>query len=200
MPLVDPTAHIQKYWSLGVFYERALMADLWQRFGQSDLRRIYDVGASVGNHTAWFALAWPQATVYAFEPHTPSMEILSVVVRKNGLDRRTMLCPYALGADAARGQTTTHGNEGMNRVSGGDDFAIYRMDALAFSPPDLVKIDVEGMEMAVLEGMDRTLRVHRPALYIEGDVDALTNHLAPYGYRHVWTGCATPTHAFTTTS
>ena len=34
-------------------------------------------------------------------------------------------------------------------------------------PPDLAKIDVEGAELAVLTGMDRTLREKRPILIIE---------------------------------
>ena len=39
--------------------------------------------------------------------------------------------------------------------------------------PDVVKIDVEGAEEAVLDGMRRTMSVHRPVLVIEVD-DATT--------------------------
>jgi FkbM family methyltransferase len=33
--------------------------------------------------------------------------------------------------------------------------------------PEFVKIDVEGMELSVIRGAERTLRRHRPDLYIE---------------------------------
>ena len=33
--------------------------------------------------------------------------------------------------------------------------------------PDLIKIDVEGTELSVLEGFERTLREARPSLVIE---------------------------------
>jgi FkbM family methyltransferase len=36
-----------------------------------------------------------------------------------------------------------------------------------FPPPDLIKIDIEGMEFPALKGMEETIRSHRPALFIE---------------------------------
>jgi hypothetical protein len=43
-----------------------------------------------------------------------------------------------------------------------DDLARHNLP-----PPDFVKIDVEGMELAVLRGMQKTLAVRHPALYLE---------------------------------
>ena len=196
MPVVDPKAHIQANWARGVFYERAMMQDIWKRFGHTDLRRIYDIGASVGNHTAWFGMTWPGSTVYAFEPHRESFDVLLKTIALNGLGTRTIACPYALGAVRKRGDVVTGGNEGMNRIVVGDSVSVYPLDGLSFAAPDLIKIDVEGMEHEVLRGADRILRVYRPPLYVEGNRDALEDQLAPYGYRHVWTGNATPTHGF----
>lgn len=196
MPLVNPKGHIQRYWSMGIFYERALMQEIWSRFGDRDLRRIYDVGACVGNHATWFALSWPGAVVYAFEPNAHACDVLARTVAMNGTGKRTMICPYALGSEVGRGTSVETGNEGMNVVMGGDDFGIYPIDTLAFAAPDLMKIDAEGMEHEILAGAHRTLETYHPALYIEGDRDALEHQLAPYGYRHVWTGCSTPTHGF----
>jgi FkbM family methyltransferase len=196
MPIVNPAGHIQKYWALGIWYERALMQDAWNRFGGRDLRRIYDVGASVGNHTVWFGASWPAAVVYAFEPHAPSYDVLVEAVKANGMASRTVICPYGLGAHTDRGAVVEVGNEGMNRVVEGDDVSIYALDSLAFRDPDLIKIDVEGMEHEVLTGAHATLLRSHPALYVEGDLARLLEHLAPYGYRHVWSGCSTPTHCF----
>ena len=198
MPIIAPKAHIQANWAAGVFYERALMSDAWKRFGTRDIRRIYDVGASVGNHLTWFALSWPGSTVYAFEPHAPSFDVLVEAVKLNGIGGRTLICPYGLGAVTRRGSMRQEGNEGMARFYPGlgDDVIVYPLDSVAFAPPDLIKIDVEGMEHDVIRGADRVLRVYRPPLYVEGNRDALADQLAPYGYRHVWTGNRTPTHGF----
>jgi hypothetical protein len=57
--------------------------------------------------------------------------------------------------------------------------------------PDVVKIDVEGAELAVLRGMDRLLRSHSPLLSLEaGDYTGMDSprtvesidHLAGLGY------------------
>ncbi len=46
--------------------------------------------------------------------------------------------------------------------------------------PDLIKIDAEGAENAIIEGAQETLFKHRPALIVE---DTITkNHLIPEGY------------------
>jgi hypothetical protein len=60
----------------------------------------------------------------------------------------------------------------------------------------LIKIDVQGAEMMVLEGADVILRTSRPALFVELHEASLKNfdtsvaeilgHLARYGYQSYW--------------
>lgn len=51
-----------------------------------------------------------------------------------------------------------------------DVFArLLRPDMVALENCHLIKIDVEGMELEVLQGAGETLAKHRPALYIEND-------------------------------
>jgi hypothetical protein len=66
-----------------------------------------------------------------------------------------------------------------------------RIDELAWLPdPQVVKIDVEGMELAVLQGGETMLRRARPVIYCENDrVDrspALVQALWDLGYRLYW--------------
>jgi FkbM family methyltransferase len=57
------------------------------------------------------------------------------------------------------------------------------LDDLALDPA-VVKIDVEGHELAVLRGLDATLRRCHPIILIEvsANYDEIVQQLAPYGY------------------
>jgi FkbM family methyltransferase len=79
-----------------------------------------------------------------------------------------------------------------------DDIARGRLP-----PPDFIKIDIEGMELAALQGMPRTLQEHCPALYLEmhgatvpekeENVRRIVEFLFSHGYTrilHVETGAA----------
>ena len=59
-------------------------------------------------------------------------------------------------------------------------------------PPDVVKIDVEGAEMAVIAGMTKTIEQYRPAIVYEVDDQtvvgverkyaSISDHLNSFGY------------------
>ena len=58
--------------------------------------------------------------------------------------------------------------------------------------PALIKIDTEGMEMAVLRGAERTIEQWRPVVYFEhikGDKDALVKWIEDRGYEASVNGC-----------
>jgi FkbM family methyltransferase len=60
-----------------------------------------------------------------------------------------------------------------------------RLDSLGLSRVDLIKIDVEGMELETLEGARELLTRHKPLLIIEiikSDRNQLASHLAALGY------------------
>jgi hypothetical protein len=53
-------------------------------------------------------------------------------------------------------------------------------------PPDLIKIDAEGAELAILRGAEKTLSSHRPTIIFEswpGERGELFRFLAGAGYR-----------------
>ena len=59
---------------------------------------------------------------------------------------------------------------GMNTLSHGEtlgDCEVARLDDLEVPPPDVMKIDVEGSEVALLTGAAGTIRKHRPIIVIE---------------------------------
>jgi FkbM family methyltransferase len=140
-----------------------------------------DVGANVGIYTVFAALA-RDARVYAFEPESQNYGTLNRNIALNGLDRRvTAVCaalsnenrigPLYLSAFATGMSSHSFGEEvGFDLKPRPAAFvqgcASFRFDDLAASGqlpvPEYVKIDVDGFEHRVIEGMHETLRA--PAL------------------------------------
>jgi FkbM family methyltransferase len=60
---------------------------------------------------------------------------------------------------------------------------VLRLDDLDLAP-FFVKIDVQGFELNVLEGAERTLAAHTPVLLIETPNEAVTAFLGQRGYEH----------------
>ena len=64
------------------------------------------------------------------------------------------------------------------------------LDSLSLATCRLIKADVEGMELPVLQGAAQTLRRCRPVLYLENDraegSRALIEHVQSLGYRLFW--------------
>lgn len=138
-----------------------------------------DVGANVGHHTLYFASFCAQ--VHAFEPYPAVGRLIDEKVALNGLGN-VVVHPVGIGeADAEldyyapAGTNTGTGSfvatheaannrpAGRLRVVQGDDY----LERLGLPSVDLVKIDVEGFELAVVRGLRRTLQRHRPVVVME---------------------------------
>jgi FkbM family methyltransferase len=162
---------------------------------------VVDVGANVGFFTLKFA-RWigEQGCVIAIEPDLDNFETLAAKIAAAGFERRVRLHQAAAAAEG--GFIRLQRNElhpGDHRITFGAQGMIVpavTIDDLAAEavarPVSLVKIDVQGAEMLVLEGAKRTLAEIRPALFVEVDdrnlVDlgssayALVAHLEQAGY------------------
>lgn len=78
------------------------------------------------------------------------------------------------------GQNIDYRDEAMTPVRA------LRLDSLGLERLDLIKIDVEGMEIDVLRGAAETLEKHKPIMLIEhhkSDSAAMTQWLMDKGYR-----------------
>lgn len=109
---------------------------------------VWDVGSYRGTYAITAALKG--AAVLAFEPHAPHLHTLEQHAALNGVTIDT----YDLAlSDTARSQVLrTDGSE--SRLALGGDEAVETVPGDTVSPPpDVLKIDVEGHEAAVLRGL-----------------------------------------------
>jgi hypothetical protein len=68
---------------------------------------------------------------------------------------------------------------------GGDKVEARTVDSFRFSDVSLIKIDVEGHELKVLRGAEKTISTFHPVIIIEiwvNNVDFVLPLLASYGY------------------
>lgn len=152
---------------------------------------IVDAGANIGNHTLFFAKVCGAAQVHAFEPLRTIFSILERNVALNALTN--VRCHNAaLGAVHGQGALAsfpTHNIAASTfQLQGGGDYAVLRLDDVSFDRLDLLKIDVEGTHVALLEGARQTLARHRPLIWIEmravqGEFEPGDALLRSLGYR-----------------
>ena len=139
---------------------------------------VMDVGANWGYFTLLAAAAvGPSGAVVSLEPDPRQYETLAGNVAMNGFTHVTTLRAAASsrpGRVTLLGYSDDEENRGVTRIAAGDGRAApdaarqFDVDAVTIDglmPPirevDLVKIDVEGAEDLVLEGMREGLSQHR---------------------------------------
>ncbi len=160
---------------------------------------IYDVGANVGFHALGAARrVGVRGSVICFEPLAENAKRIEYNAAANGLTNIKTVT-IALGSSAGEaafwtsekptwGKLASVGKK-PDRYAGEVTVKIERLDSivdeLRLAPPELIKIDVEGAELDVLEGARETLERYRPTMLIEahGTNAAIANFLAAMGYR-----------------
>jgi len=127
-------------------------------------RRVaVDVGAHVGLFSYWMVRDFAQ--IVAFEPVEAHRECWVANVPARAGD---VLHACALGAGPGTvDMETTPGSSGGTRVAGQGDIPLCTLDSLGLPMIDLLKIDVEGYELEVLQGAAATIVRCRPVVIVE---------------------------------
>ena len=155
---------------------------------------VYDIGANVGFFTVLAArLVGPAGAVIAFEPLPETAKAARRNLDLNGLTQATVLT-CAAGRQAGTAQLELREESTWARLADElstgptmevDIVAIDDLvDAGTIRPPDFVKIDVEGAELDVIEGMRRTIAGHHPVILCEmhGKNAAFASLMESLGY------------------
>ncbi|MEO0936648.1 MAG: FkbM family methyltransferase [Pseudomonadota bacterium] len=184
-----PRDVIQRQHVKGQFYEAPELADLAAVFPAGGT--FVDIGANIGNHTLWAALFMGASKVIAFEPNPKAIDVLVPNVAVNGLTGIVDLSHLGVGLGAAAsegfGVQRAPGNLGAAQLEEGTGaLTVERADVLLKGiAPDMIKIDVEGMEIDVLAGLSGVLERCQPILFVEVDThnaEAFSAWLNSSGY------------------
>jgi FkbM family methyltransferase len=178
---------------LHVFYEALVRSPRRPRV-------VFDVGASYGLHALRFLA--DGARVVAFEPNPACHDYVRTCWALNGLAGEIQAAAVAETRGSARlmmpGDETYHRTivPGVgDRWEGRSGVTVMTVPQVALDdiadeagqPPDFMKIDTEGSELAVLRGAPRLLELRRTLVLFEswpstGDRAALFDLLARAGY------------------
>lgn len=158
-----------------------------------------DIGADLGEFT--IAMAASSRSVIAFEPRPAQARDLAAMFDAVGAAVRVEAVALSdePGTIAMRvvesepGRSTIDTDNSLGDLTGDQirviDVPVKRLDDLNLDDVGLVKIDVEGHELAVLRGAAETLARNRPAIVLEaverhhrGAVAGITRLLTGLGY------------------
>jgi len=128
---------------------------------------VVDIGANVGYYTLLAAkLAGPSGRVYAFEPGPENFERLARNVEANGYQNVTLVpkaVSSASGTASLSLDRSSSGGHSLSRFRGGADSVVVEtvsLDDFFNGRPqavDVIKMDAEGAEIAILAGMPGVL-------------------------------------------
>lgn len=168
---------------------------------------ILDIGANIGTFTTWMAKAFPNGEIHSFEPQMAVFQLLCGNIAVNNLyNVRTY--NFALGKQQEKLEVFEP-NYFIN-----DDFGTFSLldkvvtnvtekklivqvntvdwfvDFYKLPKVDLLKIDVEGMDVDVLRGSINTIAEQQPGIFIEhydsrkSVLEEIKNFLDPFDYTY----------------
>lgn len=136
---------------------------------------IVDVGANIGVTAMMAHHSVPNCSVIAIEPSPRAFDALQATIRANpgcnvtalnhAVSDKSAKLHFAQDSNLSASHLHPNGGPGIIEVQGERlDDTIAR---LGLTHVDLVKIDVEGFEYGVLEGMKETLERFNPLVFME---------------------------------
>lgn len=159
---------------------------------------VLDIGANIGNHALYFSEIFGRVLAFEPHPHTYKLLELNATFKKN-----VETLPIGLGASGERARIAENPlNLGGSRISDRDedgisvfDIEVRRLDDVVrdVASVEMIKLDVEGRELNVLQGAWETIDRHQPVIIFEQLKDEFRENSTPVidalkerGYRCCW--------------
>lgn len=159
---------------------------------------VVEAGANLGYFTVVFAqCVGPKGHVFAFEPQRLVFQMLCANLALNSIT-----CVEArqqgLGANPCRmivphidyERPDNFGALALGETGTGEAVDVSTIDALGLEECSLIKADVQGMELAVLQGATQTIKRCSPILYVENDIrsrsQGVLKEVFALGYSAFW--------------
>lgn len=175
--------------------------DLYGQYSEAELRMmrnfigdgatVVDVGANIGDLTVPLAgMVGNRGKVYAIESNPVNYNVLCANLALNQI-RNTMPINAFIAASADVDTGSAEWGT-FAYVSERWETRFMALDALDLDRCDLIKVDVDGKELEVLESGAMLIERHRPTLYFENDVREASARLLDFAmntlgydlYRH----------------
>ena len=156
----------------------------WMDQYGSNKKCFYDIGANVGIYSIYYAKKF-ETDVYAFEPSYRNLNLLSQNIKLNKLEKKIYLIPNPISdkfvisdffqLDPTAGEANSTFNDSqikddlINRSEFSKKKKMINFKTLGLSvdflimqklirPPNLIKIDVDGNELDIINGLNETIK------------------------------------------
>jgi FkbM family methyltransferase len=160
------------------------LKDIKKIYGQRPVRVVFDVGANEGQAAMEFTRSFSDATIYSFEPFAPTFELL-----KQRVKLKTSIVPVNIALGSSHGRQTMYLTEysctnsllpvsdqanrflgDLMKPTGEVTTETKTLDHYCSEAKveqiDLLKLDVQGYELKVLEGATNMLRDQKVAFIL----------------------------------
>ena len=130
------------------------------------LHRVIDCGAWIGQ---WSRMHLHAEHVEAFEPNPDILPLLEHNIQSHPQIHLHCTALSNLPGRTALKYESHTGTCHMWHEGHVQDIEVRTLDSYQFSDVDIIKIDVEGMEVPLLQGAEQTIRNNRPWILIESN-------------------------------
>lgn len=166
----------QHIWRHGIWPDCVQLVDTWPNIRQPRSQRFLDAGANIGSCTLLMAAVYPNIRILAFEPSPSNLFYFTRSLERNpSINKRVTLYPVGLSDTFTSHRLYEQPGNAGNSVMDAQvkwssahplyrDVHVVRLDSILWSAAQqrvrLMKMDVQGFEVKLLNGMGELLPGH----------------------------------------